>query len=252
MKRDDPGKPRPEGDAGNPRRGARRGRRKSARDAPVDFEAGTVRSIRALDIRGARFEMEIEGRYGIVSAELIGEFRLAAGRQIDGSSATALSQAVRKLSVFDQAVAILARRPRSSRDLRLRLLRGGAVEADVTAALERLQRLGLQDDAAFARHVAETRAAAGGVSKRRLQQELRRRGVAADVSTGAVSAALDAVGLDEEGSALAAARKRMRALRGLDPAVARRRLYAFLARRGYDSTLIARVTRDVLGRGDDE
>ena len=252
MKRDESSEPRPDDAARRSRQGAKRGRHKASRLEPVDFEAGTVRAIRALDTRGARFEVDIDGRFAIVSAELIGEFRLAAGRAIDAVAASALSQEVRRLSVFDQAVAILARRPRSSRDLRLRLLRGGAVEADVSAALERLQRLGLQNDAEFARHLAETRASAGGVSKRRLQQELRRRGLPPDLSTGAVSAALDSVGLDEEGSALAAARKRMRALGGLDPAVAKRRLYAFLARRGYDSTLIAKVTRDVLGTRDDE
>ncbi len=252
MKRDESREPRSEGAAGHSGQGAKRGRRAMSRQGPVDFDAGTVRAIRALDTRGARFEVDIDGRFAIVSAELIGEFRLAAGRAIDAVAASALSQGVRRLSVFDQAVAMLARRPRSSRDLRLRLLRGGAVEADVAAALERLQRLGLQNDAEFARHLAETRAAAGGVSKRRLQQELRRQGLPPDVSTGAVSAALDSVGLDEESSALAAARKRMRALGGLDRTVAKRRLYAFLARRGYDSTLIARVTRDVLGVGDDD
>lgn len=251
MKQDESEEPRPDSTARGARRGAKRPRRTS-RDVTPDFEAGTVRAIRALDTRGARFEIDIDGRNGIVSAELIGEFRVAAGRPIDAAAAAKLSQAVRTLSVFDQAVAILARRPRSSRDLRLRLLRAGATEADVAAALDRLQRLGLQNDAEFARHLAETRASVGGLSKRRLQQELRRRGLPQDITTGAVTAALDAVGLDEEGAALAAARKRMRALRSLDPAVARRRLYAFLARRGYDSAIIARVTRDVLGAADDE
>jgi regulatory protein len=37
------------------------------------------------------------------------------------------------------------------------------------------------------------------------------------------------------------AQRRARTLRGLDPLVRRRRLYAFLARRGYGSEAIARV-----------
>jgi regulatory protein len=219
---------------------------------PAPLEGGTVTALRALDPRGARFEVEIGGRCRVVSSELIGDFRLSVGRVIDASSAGMLSEGIRRLAVFDRAVAILARRPRSARDLRLRLLRAGASDADAAAALDRLQALGLQDDAAFARHLAGTRAAAGGVSKRRLQQELRRQGVAPEASSAAVDAALGDVGLDEQEAALAAAHKRMRALRGLDPAVARRRLYAFLARRGYDSGVIARVTRAVLDAREDD
>jgi regulatory protein len=79
-----------------------------------------------------------------------------------------------------------------------------------------------------------------------VEQELRRKGVAADVANEAVSQALADVGMDEEEAALEVARKRARSLRSLEPAVARRRLYAFLARRGFDSNLVARVVRAAL------
>src|SRR5688572_12434014 len=112
---------------------------------PAPIEGGSVTVLRALDARGARFELEIGGERRVVSSELIGDFRIAVGRVVDASSAPLLSDGIRRLAVFDLAVAILARRPRSSRDLRLRLLRAGATDADVGAALERLQALGLQD-----------------------------------------------------------------------------------------------------------
>ena len=47
------------------------------------FEAGTVSALVALDSRGARFTLEIAGVSGIVSAELIGDYKLAVGRAID-------------------------------------------------------------------------------------------------------------------------------------------------------------------------
>ena len=70
MKRDESSKPRPDAAARRSRQGAKRGRPKASRQEPVDFEAGTVRAIRALDTRGARFEVDIDGRFAIVSAEL--------------------------------------------------------------------------------------------------------------------------------------------------------------------------------------
>lgn len=226
--------------------------RRSKQEIAPAFEAGTVTGLAALDTRGARFTLEIAGVSGIVSAELIGDYKLAVGRAIDVVDAESLTAAVRRLAVFDHAVAILSRRPRSERDLRLRLRRAGATDADVTAAIAQLQNLGLQNDAAYARHVAESRAAGARVSKRRVEQELRRKGVAADVASAAVSDALGDVGIDEETAALESARKRARSLRKLEPAVARRRLYAFLARRGFDSNLVARVVRAALDAPDDD
>jgi regulatory protein len=232
-------------------RGRRAARRSKHEVAPA-FEAGTISALAALDNRGARFTLEIAGVSGIVSAELIGDYKLAVGRAIDSTSAASLTAAVQRLAVFDHAVAILSRRPRAERDLRVRLRRAGASDADVTAAIAQLQSLGLQNDAAYARHVAETRAAGARVSKRRVEQELRRKGVAADVASTAVNEALGDVGIDEETAALEAARKRARSLRNLEPAVARRRLYAFLARRGFASNLVARVVRSTLDAPDDD
>jgi SOS response regulatory protein OraA/RecX len=47
------------------------------------------------------------------------------------------------------------------------------------------------------------------------------------------------------------ARKKLKSLSRLDTQVQRRRLYSFLARRGYDSDDIARTLRAVLPRADE-
>lgn len=53
---------------------------------------------------------------------------------------------------------------------------------------------------------------------------------------------------DEEALAAAQAAARVRRLRGLPPAVARRRLAAWLQRRGFEDAVVARAVRAVLGR----
>jgi regulatory protein len=207
------------------------------------FEAGPVSALLPLDASGARFNLEVVGVTGVVSSELVGEYRLFVGRVLDAGEADALSAAVQQLAVFDRAVVLLSHRARSARDLRVRLRRMGASDADAAAALQRLQALGLQDDAAYARHLAETRRSAKGASKRRLQQELRRKGLSADVAADAVTAVVGEEAMDEMGAALEAARRRVRSLRSLDPATARRRLHAWLARRGYEADVVRRAVR---------
>lgn len=246
---------RSRGGRGKGRVATRRGsgaRRSARRKEPVAFVAGTVRSVTGLDTRGARFEVDVAGVRGKVSAEIIGEFGLRKGRDLNEAEAESLSAAVQRLEVFDRGVAILARRPRSARDLLNRLRRAGASQQDAVNALERLQALGLQDDNAYANHVAATRAATGRLSKRGLQQELIRKGVAPKVASGAVDNAAEGAELDDEEGALALVERRLRSLKNLDDLTRRRRLYGLLARRGYESALIVRVLRKVLSSSDSD
>ena len=67
-----------------------------------------------------------------------------------------------------------------------------------------------------------------------------------DTADEAISATLSEVDLDEEGAALRAAEKRMRALASLDPKQQRQRLFAYLARRGFESDVVRRVVASVL------
>jgi regulatory protein len=129
---------------------------------------------------------------------------------------------------------MLARAPRSARDLRRRLLLKGEPESDVDAAVERLAAAGLLDDAAYARAFVRSKISSQGFSRRRLQQELAKRGVARDISDAAIAEVLHDDDVDEGANIERVARKKLRTLRGLDEETQRRRLYAYLARRGYD------------------
>ncbi|MER6299555.1 regulatory protein RecX [Kitasatospora sp. NPDC001539] len=145
-----------------------------------------------------------------------------------------------------------------ARDICLRLLTGAAktrkqladalrkreIPEDVAEeVLTRLEEVGLIDDAAFAAAWVESRHAVRGLSRRALAQELRTKGVAADL----VEQALVQVDHDdEEDAARALVERKLRATRGLDPQVRTRRLVGVLARRGYFEGLAFRVVRGVL------
>jgi regulatory protein len=137
-------------------------------------------------------------------------------------------------TTYSRSLDMLARAPRSAHDLRRRLLLKGEPESEVDAAVERLLAAGLLDDAAYARAFARSKISSQGFSRRRLQQELAKRGVARDISDAAIAEVLEDEAVDEVANVERVARKKLRALHGLDEETQRRRLYAFLARRGYD------------------
>jgi regulatory protein len=142
---------------------------------------------------------------------------------------------------------MLEARARGADELKRLLLRKGEPLPDVDAALTRLAEAGLIDDAVYARQLARTKALDAGLSRRRIQQELARRGVARDVSSQAIAEVFDEEGVDEVAAMERVARKKLRTLAKLDPPTRKRRIYAFLARRGYDSDDISTVLRRILG-----
>jgi regulatory protein len=156
------------------------------------------------------------------------------------------------LHTFDRALAMLAARPRAARDLERMLVRKGEPADHVAAAVERLISLGILDDAQFARQFSRAKISGAGLSRRRLQSELWRRGVARDVIDAALAEVLVEDEVDEDAQIAQVAAKKLRTLRSADPATARRRLYAFLARRGYEGSAIRRVMDALPANGEDD
>ena len=197
--------------------------------------------------RTGRFRVAINGTtLGDLTLDFVADTGVREGRTITRLQAVEMIGAVDRTAVLDKALDLLAVRARSSRDLSLRLRRAGARDPDISWAVSRLASQGFVDDAAYARGVARTKALGGGVSRRKVITVLRQKGIAADVAAEAMDATLADVSLDEYGAALAAAEKRVRALSSLEPAKRRQRLYAFLARRGYETDVVRRVVTEVL------
>lgn len=235
-------------------RGASRSRAHGpAKIAQVDVDLSSleqpliVSGLAGVPGRSDRMRVSISGvEIGDLTIDFVADQRLTEGREITRAIVGDIVAAVNRTVVLDKALDLLAVRARSGRDLRLRLRRAGAPDAEITWAIDRLVRQGLLDDAAYARQVARTKVLGGGVSRRRVVTELRRRGVSAETADEAIDDTLNEVDLDEEGAALQAAQKRIRALSSLEPAKQRQRLYAYLARRGFESDVVRRVIASVM------
>ena len=200
-----------------------------------------------------RFVLQVDGAVGgTVSLEIIDRLQLRVGLEVDEALAARLEEEGAALAAYDRALNMLAFQARSSRDLKRRLVQKGELESNAESAVQRLVAAGLLDDAEYARQVARSKVSGQGASKRRLQQELFKRGVERSVADEAIGEVMSEEGVDESEVVERFARKKLRSLAALDGATRRRRLYAYLARRGYDGEAIRRVMERVLGEGEVE
>ena len=148
---------------------------------------------------------------------------------------------------YNRALDALARRARSRSELRRWLLERDYAADEVDAVLERLVAGRLLDDLAFARGFAHARLGAGrGFGQTRVRLELLRRGVARELIDRVLAEHQEDAGVDPAQAVEAAARKRLRSLAGLEPAVAERRLIAWLLRRGFPGGIAGQVARRLI------
>jgi regulatory protein len=144
-------------------------------------------------------------------------------------------------TAYNYALNLLAARPYASRALHKKLIQKEYPAADAEEAIRRLVDNGLLDDAKFAEQYARSKMLSTGASKRRLQQDLYRKGIKSDVATEAIASVVADEDIDPAALIERVAQKKLAQLGDLEPLVLRRRLFAFLARRGYDVDEIKRV-----------
>ena len=139
----------------------------------------------------------------------------------------------RPLDCHERALRLLAVRPRTRRELESRLRHAGFEDAEV----------GLLDDGAFARELADHHLKVRGSGRRAVAGALASKGVSRET----IDATLAGIEDDESMRALEVATDRARRLTSLRPEVAYQRLVSFLARRGYDGGTCREAARAALG-----
>jgi len=144
-------------------------------------------------------------------------------------------------TAYNYALNLLAARPYASRALHRKLIQKKYSAADADDVIRRLLDNSLLNDERFAEQYARSKMLSTGASKRRLTQDLYRKGIKGDVATIAIANVIDQDEIDPAAVIERVARKKLAQLGNLEPAVLRRRLFGFLARRGYDVDEIKRV-----------
>ena len=140
------------------------------------------------------------------------------------------------------AVSMLDRAPRSSSDLRARLIARDVAPDVADDIVVRYIEVGLLDDRSLAAMIARTRHAERGQTPRVIAAELRRKGFS-DVD---IDMALEPITEDLQlESARSLAQTKWRKMAGLSSEVKQRRLSGFLGRKGYPASLIFGLVRDL-------
>jgi regulatory protein len=172
------------------------------------------------------------GRFASLPAESLIGLDLVVGREIGPLVMERLQELADLEAAHRAAARALARRAHARSDLRRRLLQKQHPPAAVDAALARLSDVGLLDDVRFAKDYALAKAPRGR-GPARLVRDLQAQGVDRRIAEDAVRSSLAAEGVDLTHAVRSLVEKRARQLAGLPAAVRKRRLVAFLARRGF-------------------
>ncbi|HUC99091.1 MAG TPA: regulatory protein RecX [Candidatus Polarisedimenticolaceae bacterium] len=141
---------------------------------------------------------------------------------------------------LQSALRFLSFRPRSEAELLAHLSRKGYSATAREKALEKLRSLNYINDEAFARSWTLSRAAGRKYGPKRIEQELKAKGVGQPLIRDVIGATF-AHG-DEEKNAKKLLEKKFKGVNFGDPKVLRR-ASAFLARRGYSSQVIFSLMR---------
>ena len=122
--------------------------------------------------------------------------------------------------------------------------------AHIAATIAKLTALGLLDDTRYAHEFVRSRVAGRGTSVWSLRRDLSRRGVERSLADEAINAAMGEAGMDELAVARREGAKKWKTLSRVDRVVARRRLMAFLLRRGFPGDVVQEVSRELLRERD--
>lgn len=145
----------------------------------------------------------------------------------------------------NNAYALLRQRPRSESEIVKRLSLKGYGEDQVAAVIEELKKLGHIDDAKFAKEWVESRMRANPKGDAVLRQELRHKGVEEALIEEALSQ--KAQRFDDRKIALSMAREQFERFKKLDRRKAAKRVYDFLARRGFGYGIIQGIIEELTG-----
>ncbi|MGN6359145.1 MAG: RecX family transcriptional regulator [Thermomicrobiales bacterium] len=221
------------------------------KDNPVapPHPGGMITRIAPQQRNPARVNIFLDGQFALALATQATEERgLRVGQLLTAATVAELRAADELGKAVDKALAFLTVRPRSIREVRDRLAKKDIPPSVIDAVIARLAGWGYIGDEGFARYWIENRGSNQPRGKRLLRQELWQKGVARETE----DQALADTALDEDADALALARKRLPQLRALDEPSLRRRIGAYLLRRGYDWPTAKRALDALLTPGDED
>jgi regulatory protein len=198
--------------------------------------AGEVTALKAQKKNRDRVSVYLDGRFAFgLPAIVAASLRL--GQHLSDPEIESLKEQGNVEKEYNQALNYLSYRPRSQAEVSTYLQKRGVPEIQIDIILDRLENVGLVDDAAFARYWVDNRERFRPRGLRGLRYELQTKGIDNEVIDEALAS------VDPSASAYRAAGKKAQQLRNLEESVFERRLVEYLARRGFAYDIAQEVAR---------
>jgi regulatory protein len=211
----------------------------------VTVSLRTITRVEAQKRRPRRRSVYVNGEFAFgVDAEVAERFDLREGREIDGEALERIVLAEEIRKARDYSLDLLTIRARGERELSQRLKNKGYDSNVVERVVADLRRTGLLDDYQFALTWARDRMALRPRGIRLLRQELRARGIDPEIVARVLKEMKQSV--DEGEVAARLVRRKMKSLTALPKTKVGARLFAYLARRGFDPETIRSAVRGVM------
>ena len=201
--------------------------------------AGTITALHYQKRDENRVNVYLDGEFafGLAAIEAA---HLQVGQTLSDDDVARLQEQDEVERAYEHALDFLSYRPRSEAEVRRNLRRRNVDDEVVEAVVERLTRAGMLDDREFARYWAENRIQFNPRGANALGHELRGKGVPASIIAETLA------DLDEEAAARKVLEAGVRRLAHLEPGDFRRKLGAYMARRGFSYEVIAPLVEEAL------
>lgn len=203
---------------------------------------GLITAIESQKKRGNRRSIFVDGEFVAgVHEDVALSLGLSVGQVVDDQRLAELLRTETVRKAREAALRWISYRDRSTEEVRRRLVGSDFPEDVVLEVVEQLSNAKLLDDDKFSRDWARARTRSKPLGKARLSSELRSKGVDQETVEGALSFLDDA---EERRLAREVAARRLEKMDRSDPSV-KRRLAAFLARRGFGWEIVGEVVESL-------
>lgn len=196
-----------------------------------------TRKITALKLQKRnknRVNVYLDGEYAFGLTKIVAAW-LQVGQELTEEKINQLQDQDQIEVTLQSAIHFVSYRPRSVNEVRKNLKKKNIEEEIIDEVIERLIRGGLVNDRDFAQLWVENRSEFRPRGRRALRRELRQKGIEDEVIESAIA------DLDEDDLAYKAAKKQDRKYKHLEWQDYRKKMYGFLARRGFNYGIITSI-----------
>ena len=196
----------------------------------------SVTALSPVKRRSGWIEIQVDGASCILLPDQdIARLGLTIGSTINETDLASLQSTAELAEAMRVGLRYLSVRPRSCREIELRLLREKLEQETIEQTIDRLTTLGYLDERNFAAAFARDRIRLRPCGVRRMKADLLSRGVSSCDADDGIESAMMEQDVNEHELLQQVASARASKLDDLDKGVARRRLFGYLSRRGFSS-----------------